>query len=110
MLCADLAEHLRAQADKIRLPKKTALCDFRLLKGYASMLHARETLFNPESEFWLRTRLDSSPQYNGNYLVGECDVVHLTGVSFQTWTEVFHKVCVQQRLMPLQVLGNCRFG
>ena len=74
MLHPDLAAHIQKQG--VRLPKRSLLYEFRLNCDYASMLWAREFLFNVSegSEMWhTHLRIDSSPQFNKNFLVGELD-------------------------------------
>lgn len=87
VLHPDLADHMKAQP--IRLPKKTLLYGFRLNIDFASMLWAREHLFNSDAEFRTHLRLDSSPQFNRNYLVGECDRISLAHVSSSDLNMVF---------------------
>ena len=75
----DLADHIGRQ--QIRLPKKSILYDFRLSLDFASMLYARKHIFNETLDYHLHLRLDSSPQFNRNYLVGEVDLICLTAVN-----------------------------
>lgn len=74
VLHPDLAAHIQQQG--VRLPKRTLLYEYRLNCDYASMLWAREFLFNVSegSDTWhTHLRIDSSPQFNKNFLVGELD-------------------------------------
>lgn len=75
----ELAHHLSIQ--KLRLPQKSAIYDFRLAVDFCSMLYARDHVFNADAEYTLHLRLDSSPQFNRNYMVGEVDRVCLSAVS-----------------------------
>ena len=79
VLHADMVAHVNHQG--IRLPRKTLLYGFRLNIDYACMLWAREHLFHEDLEFRTHLRLDSSPQFNRNYLVGEVDRISLEYVS-----------------------------
>lgn len=74
VLHPDLVAHFQKQG--VRLPKRTLLYEYRLNCDYASMLWAREFLFSvsPGAPIWhTHLRIDSSPQFNKNYLVGELD-------------------------------------
>lgn len=75
----DLAQHISSQT--LRLPQKSALYDFRLSIDFCSVLYARDHVFNAEAEYTLHLRLDSSPQFNRNYMVGEVDRICLSAVS-----------------------------
>lgn len=85
----ELSEHLLR--DTLRMPRKTILYDFRLNIDYCSMLYAREFVFTKGgggSEWFTHFRLDSSPQFARNYLVGELDVLMLDEVSVQTDSDI----------------------
>ena len=97
-----LAEHICQQP--VRLPKRSSLYDFRLSLDFASMLWCRENLMNPARKWTGHFRLDSSPQFNKNYLVGELDVLCLEKVTPTDLSGVFQSVELHTRLLPLQVL------
>ena len=46
---------------------------------WASMLYAREFYFNGDHQWFCHLRLDSSPQFAKNYLLGELDKVSYPG-------------------------------
>lgn len=43
------------------------------------MLYAREFVFNGDQQWFCHLRLDSSPQYAKNYLLGELDKISFSG-------------------------------
>lgn len=101
----DLVKHLKDQT--LRLPKRTALYDFRLNVDWASMLWARQFVFNKDNVEWrAHLRLDSSPQFNRNYLVGEVDWIDLSNVSSSLPETALQDVDIKVRLLPLQILGK----
>ena len=69
----ELAQHIRAQ--QVQLPKRLTLYEFRLSIDWACMLWAREWLLTASMDWHCHLRLDSSPQFSRNYLVGELDWV-----------------------------------
>ena len=84
----DLAQHL-IQAG-LKVPKKSTLYQFRQNVDYCSMLWAREHLFAASLPEWhTHLRLDSSPQYARNYLVGELDRIDLADISPHRVDEVW---------------------
>ncbi|CAE7562479.1 PREP1 [Symbiodinium sp. KB8] len=103
----ELAEHLMNAG--LRVPKKSVLYQFRQSIDFASMLWARKHLFAAALPEWhTHMRLDSSPQFSRNYLVGELDRVELCGIrpDHDHLDELFDSIRLQTRLMPLQVLGK----
>lgn len=93
----------------IRLPKRTCLYNFRLLVDFASMLWSREYFFPSPNTGWVtHFRVDSSPQFNRNYLVGEIDKLSMEQVRAPSEHEDFDfgSVSLVTRLCPLQVLGR----
>ena len=76
-------------ASGIRVPQKSVLYEFRQCVDYCSMLWAREHLFHSSLQPWFtHLRLDSSPQYARNYLVGELDRLEFSRVSSANVDEV----------------------
>ena len=79
--------------------------EFRINIDWASMLYAREFVFT-EKEWWIgHLRLDSSPQFAKNYLVGEIDKVCCSHANPSSDT-VLDDIQIVVRLLPLQVLGK----
>ena len=75
----DIAEHVTVG---LRMPRKTTLYQFRQNVDYCSMLWARKHLFAAGLPRWVsHLRLDSSPQFARNYLVGELDRIDLSRLS-----------------------------
>lgn len=74
----DLADHLSAG---LRMPRKSALYQYRQSVDFCCMLWARKHLFSNDLRWISHVRLDSSPQYARNYLVGELDRIDLSQVS-----------------------------
>lgn len=84
-----LAEHI--QSHGIRVPRRSLLYEFRVYIDYCCMLWSRERLFTSENnEQWCtHYRIDSSPQFNRNYLVGELDNISLGQVNSASIDQVF---------------------
>ena len=102
-----LVEHICSQG--IRLPKRTCLYNFRLLVDFSSMLWSREYFFPSPNTGWVtHFRVDSSPQFNRNYLVGEIDKLSMESVKAPLMHEAldFDSVSLVTRLCPLQILGR----
>ena len=75
----DLASHVLA--GDFRMPKKSILYQFRQNVDFCSMLWARRHLFSSDLPPWhTHLRLDSSPQFARNYLVGELDRIDISKV------------------------------
>ena len=59
------------------MPQRSSLYNYRLYVDYCSMLYARDHVFptgpSADIEWCTHFRLDSSPQFGRNYLVGELD-------------------------------------
>lgn len=73
-LHADVADHMVRQG--IRLPKRTLLYEYRMNVDWVAMLWARDHVFAADGVKWhCHLRIDSSPQWGKNYLVGEVDRV-----------------------------------
>ena len=75
----------------MRMPRKTTLYDFRLNVDFCCMLYAREYVFTPGGagvDWFTHFRLDSSPQFARNYLVGELDILRLHDASAATDDEI----------------------
>ena len=94
VLHPDMAAHVSSQP--IRIPRKSMLYEFRLNIDYVSMLWARQFLFNAHDDFRMHLRLDSSPQFNRNYLVGEIDRISLAKVSSLELDAVSSRLNVSQ--------------
>ena len=100
----ELVEHFR---DRVSMPKRSLLFDYRLYVDYCCMLWAREHVFASDLPDWhTHFRLDSSPQFGRNYLVGELDRICLKRVSPTKVDDVFSCVEISTRLCPLQILGK----
>ena len=90
-----LHEDLYAHLSKwqLRLPKKSVLYDWRRNIDFCCMLYAREFVFPvvPAGAVGARCthfRLDSSPQFSRDYLVGELDRLSLHAISFETDADI----------------------
>lgn len=100
----ELVQHFK---DQIAMPKRSLLFNYRLYVDYCCMLWAREFVFSASLPDWhTHFRLDSSPQFGRNYLVGELDRICLNRVSAADLDEVFRNIDISTRLCPLQILGK----
>jgi hypothetical protein len=72
-ISTELLNHLKASPTAAALPGKSAIYDWRVDLDLASMLYARDHVF--VGDFAAHLRLDSSPQFGKDYLMGECDIV-----------------------------------
>ena len=82
-----LSEHLLQRPNAVRMPRKSSLYEFRLSIDYSCMLFAREYVYTKGgggSQWFTHFRVDSSPQFARNYLVGELDVLTLGRISVET--------------------------
>ena len=94
MLHPDLAGHIVDQG--LKLPKRTLLYEYRLNCDFVSMLWARDYLFKVgpgEPKWHTHLRIDSSPQFNKNFLVGEVDRICIDGCSPSDLDNVFLIYC-----------------
>lgn len=67
---------------------------------------AREHIFDPHKSWAVHLRVDSSPQFNRDYLVSEADVIDLTNLYSAQWPTAFSNLQIHTRLLPIQVLGR----
>lgn len=76
----ELAQHFKHYGFKF--PSRSSLYTYRLYVDYCTMLWARDYVFSESlpDPWWTHFRLDSSPQYGRNYLVGELDHLQLDKV------------------------------
>ena len=86
VLHEDLSAHLAQWP--LRMPRKSALYDWRRNIDFASMLFARQFVFPPDGSWCTHFRLDSSPQFSRDYFVGELDRLSLEEVSCQTDADI----------------------
>ena len=87
------------------MPQRGTLYLFRVKLDLCSMLWSREYCFDKASLWYVHVRIDSSPQFSRDYLVGEADVVRLNDV-YPADVNAMAKVSIQCRLLPIQVLGR----
>ena len=100
----ELTAHFK---DRIAMPKRSLLFEYRLYVDYCCMLWARKFLFSADVPEWhTHFRLDSSPQFGRNYLVGELDRIDLGKVSSANIDGLFTSIEISTRLCPLQILGK----
>ncbi|CAE7311851.1 unnamed protein product [Symbiodinium sp. CCMP2456] len=67
---------------------------------------AREYVYGDGGDWVMHVRVDSSPQFNRDYLVSEVDVVSLDKTFSSELDTVMQDVGFTTRIMPLQVLGR----
>lgn len=67
---------------------------------------SREFLFNPDLNWVLHIRCDSSPQFSKDYLVAECDYVSLENVYPLQPDKTLSALTWSTRVLPVQVLGR----
>ena len=108
MLHPDLAGHVVDQG--LKLPKRTLLYEYRLNCDFVSMLWARDYLFKVgpgEPKWHTHLRIDSSPQFNKNFLVGEVDRICIDGCSPSDLDNVFLIYCREKvfSIFPLGAFG-----
>ena len=87
ILHPDLSEHLKNQARCLnldiqccltqtwRLPQRSVMQTFKVNVDWCSMLYCREFVYTADRTWYGHLRLDSSPQYCKNYLLGEMDQI-----------------------------------
>ena len=73
-------------AKDISVPKQATLYHYRVDLDLASMLWARKYRFGLEAKWVVHCRIDSSPQFGRDFLMGECDIVYLAGVG--SWLDI----------------------
>lgn len=69
----------------------------------ATMIYARMTKFTMSKNWRLHVRLDASPQFGKDYLMGEVDILNLDGV--QNWADIQQGGSLTTRLLVCQTLG-----
>ena len=96
---------LTAMNEDIAVPKKTALYKYRIDLDLASMLWARQHCFGLDAVWYVHCRLDSSPQYNKDYFMTECDIFRPDATWIRTWEDIGTKGVLVTRLLVGQNLG-----
>lgn len=85
------------------VPKKSTLYSWRVDFDLASMVFARMTKFNMDKVWRVHIRLDASPQFGRDWLMGEVDLMCLEGA--KTWADLQAAGRLQTRLLVCQTLG-----
>ncbi|CAE7661592.1 unnamed protein product [Symbiodinium necroappetens] len=67
---------------------------------------AREYVYGDRDDWIMHVRVDSSPQFNRDYLVSEVDVVSLDKTFSSELDTAMQDVGFATRIMPLQILGR----
>lgn len=92
------------RSEEITVPKKSILYKYRIDLDLASMLWARQHVFDQESSWFIHCRLDASLQYGKDYFMSECDVFR-PGDSIRTWADVGKPGVLVTQLLVGQTLG-----
>ena len=90
-------------AKDISVPKHATLYHYRVDLDLASMLWARKYRFGLEAKWVVHCRIDSSPQFGRDFLMGECDIVYLAGVG--SWLDIGWEGVLYTRLLVGQMVG-----
>ena len=90
-------------AKDISVPKHSTLYHYRVDLDLASMLWARKYRFGLEAKWVAHCRIDSSPQFGRDFLMGECDIVYLAGVG--SWMDIGKEGVLYTRLLVGQMVG-----
>ena len=90
-------------AKDISVPKHATLYHYRVDLDLASMLWARKYRFRLEAKWVVHCRIDSSPQFGRDFLMGECDIVYLAGVG--PWLDIGREGVLYTRLLVGQMVG-----
>lgn len=67
---------------------------------------SREFLYNPQLQWVIHLRCDSSPQFSKDYLVAERDYISLESVYSLTPEQTLSALTWSSRVLPIQVLGR----
>jgi hypothetical protein len=90
-----------------KIPGGQCIRNARITMDLAAMLWCRKNLFCAAIEWWrVHLRLDSSPQYCKDYLVGEADFIDTSNIDPSSPLMTLALVLIIVRLLPLQILGS----
>jgi hypothetical protein len=78
----------------------------RARHNVADFRFAREFIYIEANPWCLHVRVDSSPQFNKDYLVSEVDVVDLGSCFSARSKDALRNIKFTTRIMPLQILGR----
>ena len=70
------------------MPRHSTLYKYRVDLDLCSMLFARRFRFAVAQSWFCHLRLDSSPQYNKDYLMSECDIFYAGEVDVNQWSDI----------------------
>lgn len=89
----------------INVPRHSTLYKYRVDLDLCSMLFARKFRFPVHLSWYCHLRLDSSPQFNKDYLMSECDIFYAGDGEVSEWSDISRDGVLLTRLLVGHMVG-----